>query len=66
VKQREAVARLNIELEVALKEKGLIFNHPEKDQFRDHLSKAGFYAEWKKKYGVQPWTILEKYSGTLA
>jgi len=66
VKQREAVARLNIELEVALKEKGLIFNHPEMDQFRDHLSKAGFYAQWKKKYGVQPWTILEKYSGTLA
>jgi TRAP-type transport system periplasmic protein len=66
IKQREDAARLNIELEAALKEKGLVFNRPEKDQFREHLSKAGFYAEWKKKYGAQPWATLEKYAGTLS
>jgi TRAP-type transport system periplasmic protein len=66
VKQREDVARLNIELEAALKEKGMVFNRPEKEQFREHLSKAGFYAEWKKKYGPQPWATLEKYAGTLS
>jgi TRAP-type transport system periplasmic protein len=66
VKQREDVARMNVELEAALKDKGLVFNRPEKDQFREHLSKAGFYADWKKKYGPQAWTTLEKYAGTLS
>lgn len=66
VKQREDAARLNVELEAALKEKGMVFNRPEKDQFREHLSKAGFYGDWKKKYGPQAWAILEKYVGTLS
>jgi TRAP-type transport system periplasmic protein len=66
VKQREDAARLNVELEAALKEKGVVFNRPEKDQFREHLSKAGFYGVWKKKYGPQAWAILEKYAGTLS
>lgn len=65
IKQREDVARLNKDLEASLKQKGLTFNHPEKDQFRDALIKAGFYAEWKKKYGSEPWAKLEKYAGTL-
>jgi TRAP-type C4-dicarboxylate transport system substrate-binding protein len=65
IKQREDVARLNTELETSLKQKGLTFNYPEKTQFRDALTKAGFYAEWKQKYGAEPWSKLEKYAGTL-
>ena len=65
VKQREDVARLNTELETSLKQKGLTFNYPEKAPFRDALTKAGFYAEWKQKYGAEPWSKLEKYAGTL-
>jgi TRAP-type transport system periplasmic protein len=57
---------LNVELEAALKDKGMVFNRPEKQQFREHLSKAGFYGDWKKKYGPQAWAILEKYAGTLS
>ena len=30
------------------------------------LSRAGFYADWKQKYGAEAWAILEKYSGSLA
>jgi len=66
VKQRADAERLNVELEAALTEKGLIFNRPEKQQFRDHLSKVGFYAEWKKRYGPEPWALLERYVGTLS
>ena len=66
VKQREATARLNVELEASLKNKGLIFNYPEKAPFRDALTKAGFYADWKKKYGPEAWAKLEKYSGILS
>jgi len=65
IKQRDDVARLNKDLEASLKQKGLTFNYPEKDQFREALVKAGFYAESKKKYGAEPWAKLEKYAGTL-
>src|SRR3954454_14880401 len=66
MKQRETTARLNTDLEATLKARGLVFNRPDKSQFREALSKAGFYAEWKKKYGPEAWAKLEKYSGPLA
>src|SRR3984957_19962910 len=66
VKQRTETARLNTELEGTLKAKGLVFNRPDKTPFRDALTKAGFYMEWKQKYGGDAWLVLEKYSGKLA
>ena len=66
MKQRETTARLNTNLKGTLKSRGLVFNRPDKSQFREALSKAGFYAEWKKKYGPEAWAKLEKYSGPLA
>ncbi len=66
VKQRTETARLNTDLEGVLKGKGLAFNNPDKKGFREALSKAGFYADWKQKYGPEAWTTLEKYSGPLA
>jgi TRAP-type transport system periplasmic protein len=65
-KQRAETARLNSSLEGTLKEKGLVFNSPDKAPFRAALSKAGFYADWKAKYGAEAWAVLEKYSGALA
>ena len=65
-KQRAETERLNIELEASLKAKGLVFNRPDKAQFRQTLTKAGFYADWKQKYGAEAWAVLEKYSGNLA
>lgn len=65
-KQREDVLKLNGDLEVSLKDKGLTFNYPDKAPFRQALADAGFYAEWKKKYGDAAWATLEKYTGTLA
>src|SRR4051812_16124160 len=66
LKQREDAENLNNSLEAALKERGLVFNSPERGQFRDALSKAGFYDDWKKKYGSEAWSKLEKYAGTLS
>src|SRR3954466_13515813 len=66
MKQRESTARLNADLEGTLRDKGLAFNRPDKGQFREVLSKAGFYAEWKKRYGPEAWAKLEKYSGPLS
>jgi TRAP-type C4-dicarboxylate transport system substrate-binding protein len=65
VKQRTETERLNAELEGALKAKGLAFSHPDKKPFRETLTKAGFYADWKQKYGAEAWATLEKYAGTL-
>ncbi|MBR0800340.1 TRAP transporter substrate-binding protein [Bradyrhizobium jicamae] len=65
-KQRTETERLNTDLEGSLKSKGLVFNRPEKSQFRKALTKAGFYADWKQKYGPEAWAVLERYSGSLA
>ena len=65
-KQRAETERLNTDLEASLKAKGLVFNRPDKAPFRQALTKAGFYADWKQKYGPEAWAVLEKYSGNLA
>jgi tripartite ATP-independent transporter DctP family solute receptor len=64
--ERADVAKLNATLRADLEQKGLVFNAPAKEPFRDVLRKAGFYIEWKQKYGADAWAILEKYSGKLA
>jgi TRAP-type transport system periplasmic protein len=66
VKQREDMAKLNTTLEAQLKEKGLTFNTVNKKPFQDALKAAGFYAEWRQKYGEDAWKILERYSGSLS
>ncbi|MBM2771312.1 TRAP transporter substrate-binding protein [Burkholderia anthina] len=66
VKQRQAVDALNARLREQLKDRGMIFNQPDVKAFRDYLSKAGFYKDWKKKFPADTWTLLEKYSGQLA
>lgn len=65
-KQQIETERLNMDLEGSLEAKGLVFNRPDKSQFRETLTKAGFYADWKQKYGPDAWAVLEKYSGSLA
>jgi TRAP-type C4-dicarboxylate transport system substrate-binding protein len=66
VKQRDDIRRLNTDLETQLKSRGMIFNYPENTSFREALSKAGFYQEWRGKFGDEAMSKLEKYSGRLA
>ncbi|MES2264855.1 MAG: TRAP transporter substrate-binding protein [Pseudomonadota bacterium] len=66
MQQREDVAALNSSLEVELKTLGMSFNRPDPDAFRAELRKAGFYAEWRKKYGDAAWSLLEQYTGKLS
>ena len=65
-KEREDVAKLNATLQQELVEKGMIFNQTDPAPFRDKLRQAGFYAEWKGKYGDEAWAILERSTGKLA
>jgi tripartite ATP-independent transporter DctP family solute receptor len=66
VKEREDTAKLNANLQQELAGKGLAFNQPAVAPFRDKLRTAGFYAEWKGKYGDQAWDLLEKAVGKLS
>ena len=66
VKQRADMAALNATLETQLKEKGLTFNTVNKKPFQDALKAAGFYAEWRGKFGEDAWKTLERYSGALS
>ncbi|QCK85357.1 TRAP transporter substrate-binding protein [Phreatobacter aquaticus] len=64
VLERDDVAKLNAGLRADLTSKGMVFNDTEAAPFREALRKAGFYAEWKKKYGDEAWAILEKAVGS--
>ena len=66
VKQRADMVKVNATLESDLKGKGLTFNNVDKKPFQEALRAAGFYAEWKQKFGDEAWAILEKYAGGLA
>jgi TRAP-type C4-dicarboxylate transport system substrate-binding protein len=66
VKERGDTAKLNATLRGELEGKGLVFNQPDVGPFREKLRSAGFYSEWKAKYGDQAWALLEKSVGKLS
>jgi tripartite ATP-independent transporter DctP family solute receptor len=64
--ERADIARLNDTVAADLKAKGLVFVETDKAAFRAALKQAGFYAEWRKKYGDEAWGILEGEVGSLS
>jgi TRAP-type transport system periplasmic protein len=44
----------------------MVFNKPDAEAFRAVLKQAGFYTDWRTKYGTEAWSLLEKYAGGLA
>jgi tripartite ATP-independent transporter DctP family solute receptor len=65
LRQREDVEKLNSQLQAELAGKGMTFTKPDTGPFRDALRKAGFYVEWRGKFGEEAWSVLEKSSGKL-
>ena len=63
--ERADLAQLNASLQDALASKGLVFNRTDPAPFREALRKAGFYSEWKNRYGEKAWAILEASVGNL-
>jgi tripartite ATP-independent transporter DctP family solute receptor len=66
LKQRDDIKKLNETLETDLKAKGMVFNRPLPQSFRAALRESGFYAEWKKRFGDEAWSLLEASVGKLA
>lgn len=65
VGERQDLAAMSDSLQGQLASKNLVFNKVDSAPFRDALKKAGFYDEWKAKYGEEGWSILERYAGKL-
>ncbi|TCM49679.1 tripartite ATP-independent transporter DctP family solute receptor [Rhizobium sp. PP-F2F-G48] len=61
--QRTDVAKVNDTVREELTKSGMTFTDPDKTAFRDTLRQAGFYEEWKGKFGDEAWAILEKAVG---
>ncbi|MCK1351362.1 TRAP transporter substrate-binding protein [Bradyrhizobium sp. CW7] len=66
MEQRADTAKLNLTLKDQLVAKGISFEVSDKEAFRKELSAAGFYKEWRAKFGEDNWKILEAAAGALA
>ncbi|MCP8937899.1 TRAP transporter substrate-binding protein [Alsobacter sp. SYSU M60028] len=64
--ERDDVAKLSASLREQLTARGMKFNDVNANLFRDKLRSAGFYAEWKGKFGDEAWSTLEASVGKLS
>jgi tripartite ATP-independent transporter DctP family solute receptor len=64
--ERDDVAKLNATLQGSLKEHGMEFIDTDPASFRAALKKAGFYSQWREKFGPDAWGALEATVGSLA
>ena len=65
LRERADVAKLNAGLQDDLTKSGMVFNKPDPEPFREKLRKAGFYTDWRSRYGEEGWSLLEKTCGKL-
>ena len=63
--ERSDIQSMNTGLQDVLKGKGLVFNEPDRSSFKMALRRAGFYTQWKAKYGEEAWSLLEQATGKL-
>ncbi|RVU14310.1 TRAP transporter substrate-binding protein [Methylobacterium oryzihabitans] len=66
MEQREDVVRLTGTLKTQLAGRGLVFETADREAFRKSLTQAGFYRDWKEKFGPEAWKALEAVTGALA
>jgi tripartite ATP-independent transporter DctP family solute receptor len=65
LEERQDIRKLNETLRDNLVQKGMVFNTTDPEKFRSTLRAAGFYAEWKEKYGPDAWAVFERQVGAL-
>jgi len=64
--QRADIKKLNDELQQNLSAKGMEIIKVDQAPFRAKLREAGFYKEWRSKYGDEAWALLEKFTGSIS
>jgi TRAP-type transport system periplasmic protein len=65
LEERRDIRKLNETLRDNLVQKGMVFNTTDPEKFRSTLRAAGFYDEWKEKYGPDAWAVFERQVGVL-
>jgi TRAP-type transport system periplasmic protein len=65
LQERQDIRKLNESLRDNLGQKGMVFNATDPEKFRGILRAAGFYTEWKEKYGPEAWAVFERQVGAL-
>ena len=66
INQRADIARFSSQMRTQLQGEGMTFDQPDREAFREALSKSGFYAQWKKQFGDEAWSLLEASTRKLA
>lgn len=66
IDQRADIFKQNETFKADLTGKGLEFIKVDSAPFRAKLQAAGFYKEWKGKYGDEAWSVLEKFTGAIS
>jgi len=61
--QREDVRKYDENWVARSKDLGLTVVEADSKAFRAKLQAAGFYQDWKQKFGAEAWSTLQKYSG---
>jgi len=64
-KQRDDIAKANVDLQKSLEDKKLTFNKVDGAPFQAALKSAGFYKTAKDKFGAEAWGLLQKYAGDI-
>ncbi|MDP4026299.1 TRAP transporter substrate-binding protein [Methylobacterium sp. NEAU 140] len=64
--ERADMVGLTASLKSQLTAKGITFETADREAFRKGLSQAGFYRDWKEKFGPEAWKALESVTGPLA
>lgn len=65
-RQRDDIARANVDLQKQLEAKGLVFNTVDSAAFRRYLQNTGFYTQVKEKFGAEAWALLQPFVGQAA
>lgn len=66
IRQREDMLTLNSTLTEKLGQRGMEVFRVDSAPFRAKLQSAGFYREWREKFGPEAWALLEKHVGAIS
>lgn len=66
LEQREDTVAADLTARMFLTQRGVEVFEVDRAQFKQKLSGAGFYAEWKRRFGPDAWGILERAAGGIS
>lgn len=66
ISERADIDKLNVDVRKTLEGRGLLINDVDTAPFRATLKQAGFYKEWRGKYGEEAWRVLESEVGAVS